>query len=117
MLLSMTHTHTNLAPAMTQERTSREIRILFLLLGERKGNKQTIMVDYKTAIKRMEINRQHAGTLTEINSQKCLNLFPLRPKNKSRIEKASLPFPSPCHRLRKKRYYGRKRLMPTLRMC
>lgn len=57
-----THIHTSLAPAMTQERTSRKICILFLLLGKRKGNKQTIMENYKTAIKRIEIKLQHAST-------------------------------------------------------
>jgi len=45
------------------------------------------MVDYKTAIKRMEIKLQHAGTLKEINSKERLNLFPLGLKNKSRTKK------------------------------
>lgn len=63
------------------------------------------MVDYKTAIKRMEIKLQHAGTLKEINSKKKSKFVSIGQKKKK------------SHRLPKKRYYGKKRLMNTLRMC
>lgn len=82
---------------------------------KRKGNKQTIMVDYKTAIKRTEIKLQHAGTLKKINSKKSLNLFLFGLKNKSGRKKKRQKKKS--HKLPEKRYYGRKGLMNTLRMC
>lgn len=70
------------------------------------------MVGYKTAIKRMEIKLQHAGTLKEINSKKKSKFVSIGSEKQIGDKKKKQ-----SHRLPQKRYYGRKRVMNTLRMC